>query len=93
MAIQKALNELMKGRTSFVIAHRLSTIAGADKVVVIDNGRVVEQGTHRGTAGHGRRLPSVVQQPVQEKLILEERDPRVMDRSLSRAFAANRPID
>jgi ATP-binding cassette subfamily B multidrug efflux pump len=45
--IQKALLELMKGRTAFVIAHRLSTIREADKVVVIDNGEVVEQGTHQ----------------------------------------------
>jgi len=45
--IQKALLTLMKGRTSFVIAHRLSTIREADLVVVIDQGAVVEQGTHR----------------------------------------------
>jgi ATP-binding cassette subfamily B protein len=44
--IQKALLRLMKGRTSFVIAHRLSTIRDADNVVVIDNGQIVEQGTH-----------------------------------------------
>ena len=44
--IQKALLELMKGRTSFVIAHRLSTIYNADQLIVIENGRVVEQGTH-----------------------------------------------
>ena len=37
----------MKGRTSFVIAHRLSTIRNADKVVVINNGEIVEQGTHQ----------------------------------------------
>jgi ATP-binding cassette subfamily B protein len=44
--IQKALLRLMQGRTSFVIAHRLSTIRDADNVVVIDNGEIVEQGTH-----------------------------------------------
>jgi ATP-binding cassette subfamily B protein len=45
--IQKALLRLMEGRTSFVIAHRLSTIRDADKVIVINNGEIVEQGTHQ----------------------------------------------
>jgi ATP-binding cassette subfamily B protein len=45
--IQKALLRLMEGRTSFVIAHRLSTIRDADNVIVINNGEVVEQGTHQ----------------------------------------------
>jgi ATP-binding cassette subfamily B protein len=45
--IQKALLRLMEGRTSFVIAHRLSTIRDADNVIVIKNGEIVEQGTHR----------------------------------------------
>ena len=44
--IQQALDTLMEGRTSFVIAHRLSTIVNADEIVVLDNGRIVEQGTH-----------------------------------------------
>ncbi len=44
--IQQALHGLMKGRTSFVIAHRLSTIRNADRVIVIEGGRIVEQGNH-----------------------------------------------
>ena len=44
--IQRALATLLKGRTSFVIAHRLSTITSADKIVVIHDGKIIEQGTH-----------------------------------------------
>lgn len=44
--IQKAMDALMRGRTSFVIAHRLSTIRNADLILVIDHGDIVEQGTH-----------------------------------------------
>ncbi len=44
--IQKAMADLMKGRTSFVIAHRLSTIRNADLILVMDHGSIVEQGTH-----------------------------------------------
>ncbi|MBN2372295.1 ABC transporter ATP-binding protein [bacterium] len=46
--IQKALLRLMKGRTSFVIAHRLRTIRDADQVLVINNGELIEKGTHQG---------------------------------------------
>jgi subfamily B ATP-binding cassette protein MsbA len=45
--IQTGLNQLMKGRTTFVIAHRLSTIRRADQILVIEAGRIVERGTHR----------------------------------------------
>lgn len=44
--IQKAMTELMKGRTSFVIAHRLSTIRDADLILVMNNGRIIEKGNH-----------------------------------------------
>ena len=43
--VQKAMDELMKGRTSFIIAHRLSTIKNADLILVMDNGNIIEQGT------------------------------------------------
>jgi ATP-binding cassette subfamily B protein len=45
--IQKAMLGLMEGRTSYIIAHRLSTIRDADRIMVIDDGRIVEKGTHR----------------------------------------------
>jgi len=45
--IQKAMDNLMKGRTSFIIAHRLSTIRNADLILVMDHGDIVEQGTHK----------------------------------------------
>lgn len=44
--VQQALQRLMQGRTSFIIAHRLNTIQRADKILVIEHGRIVEQGTH-----------------------------------------------
>ncbi|MCL2652132.1 MAG: ATP-binding cassette domain-containing protein, partial [Candidatus Azobacteroides sp.] len=47
MMIQQAMNLLMKGRTSFVIAHRLSTIRDADCILVMNEGNIVEQGTHQ----------------------------------------------
>jgi ATP-binding cassette, subfamily B, multidrug efflux pump len=47
IAIQKAMLELMKGRTSFVIAHRLSTIREADLILVMNHGRIIEKGTHK----------------------------------------------
>jgi len=44
--IQESLKKLMNGRTTFVIAHRLSTIRQADQILVIENGEIVEKGTH-----------------------------------------------
>jgi len=46
MLVQKALENLMKGRTTFVIAHRLSTVAYAHRIIVIVDGQIVEEGKH-----------------------------------------------
>ena len=45
--IQKAMTKVMQGRTSFVIAHRLSTVREADLILVMDQGSIIEQGTHQ----------------------------------------------
>ena len=46
LLIQEAFDKLMKGRTSFVVAHRLSTIRSADLILVMRDGKIIEQGTH-----------------------------------------------
>jgi len=51
--IAKLLETLMEGRTTLVIAHRLATIQGADRIVVMDGGRIVEEGTHASLVGAG----------------------------------------
>ena len=50
--VQEALENLMKGRTSFVIAHRLSTIRNADRIAVVEKGMVIESGTHQELMSH-----------------------------------------
>tara|TARA_B110001469_G_scaffold19274_1_gene19881 strand:- start:3072 stop:4898 length:1827 start_codon:yes stop_codon:yes gene_type:complete len=52
-AIQTSLNRLMEGKTVIAIAHRLSTIAAMDRLVIIDNGQIIEQGTHQELLNHG----------------------------------------
>jgi ATP-binding cassette subfamily B protein len=49
--VQRALNALLEGKTSLIIAHRLATVLRADRIVVIDAGRIVEQGTHSELLG------------------------------------------
>jgi ABC-type multidrug transport system fused ATPase/permease subunit len=51
--VQQALESLAAGRTTLVIAHRLSTVRKVDRIVVIDQGRVVEQGTHEALLAQG----------------------------------------
>jgi ATP-binding cassette, subfamily B, multidrug efflux pump len=52
-AIQTSLKELMQGKTVIAIAHRLSTIAAMDRLVVLDQGRIVEEGDHRSLLAQG----------------------------------------
>ncbi|MGC2436872.1 MAG: ABC transporter, partial [Pseudolabrys sp.] len=51
--VQQALKELMRNRTSIVIAHRLATVQNCDRILVIDHGRIVEEGTHVSLACSG----------------------------------------
>jgi ATP-binding cassette subfamily B protein len=63
--LQKALLTLLRGRTSFIVAHRLSTIRHADLVLVLDQGRIVERGTHPGLVAAGGQYAALYQQFIQ----------------------------
>ncbi len=58
--IQEALETVMQGRTTLVIAHRLSTIEKADRILVMDNGRIVESGSHGELLAAGGHMPSCI---------------------------------
>ena len=65
--VQLALDRLMQGRTIIVIAHRLSTILNADRILVIDAGRIVEEGTHRELLAQGGLYESLYRHQFAEK--------------------------
>ena len=64
-AVQKAIDEISRDHTVIVVAHRLSTIVNADKIIVLKDGRVVEEGTHKELMGNGGAYCELYQsQPV-----------------------------
>jgi ATP-binding cassette subfamily B protein len=67
--VQKAMRRLMEGRTTFVIAHRLSTIRDADLILVMDKGRIVEQGTHEQLLAAGGFYAELYESQFAEPLI------------------------
>ena len=67
LAIQGALENLMKARTTFVIAHRLSTIRSADKIIVIVNGEMVEEGKHEDLLAMGGQYRKLYEMQFREQ--------------------------
>ncbi len=65
--VQKALDRLMAGRTSFVIAHRLSTIMNADRIIVLKGGRIVEQGRHDELLARGGEYKNLYEQQFRDE--------------------------
>ena len=63
-AIMETIKELMHGRTTLIVTHRLATIHDVDRIVVLEHGRIVEQGTRPGTVAQRRRLREPLSRPA-----------------------------
>ncbi|HET8677059.1 MAG TPA: ATP-binding cassette domain-containing protein, partial [Blastocatellia bacterium] len=70
--VQRALANLMKGRTTIVIAHRLTTIHSADKIVVLDRGRVIDQGSHKELMSRGGIYRDLYELQFSDQIIIED---------------------
>ena len=66
--LQIALDEVMKGRTTFVIAHRLATVRNADRILVFDRGRIVEQGSFEELVKQGGTFAALAKAQFMDKL-------------------------
>ncbi len=66
LLVQRSLEKLLEGRTTFIVAHRLSTILRADRILVIEGGRIVERGTHRELVEAGGRYAGLYEQFVRQ---------------------------
>ena len=82
-AVQAALETLMEGRTTLVIAHRLATIKSADRIIVLDGGRIVEDGTHAALLARGGLYARLAELQFEATCAAEAEEPRLKSGALS----------